>query len=92
MGSKFVVKNDNMLTTYFQSQKKIIPKQVRWQEFLAEFNYLKYKQERGNVVAGALSRREKISSITTTHCEIHDAIKAGMQKDPEAKKLMELVA
>ena len=32
LGSKFVVKTDNVATSYFQSQKKITPKQVRWHE------------------------------------------------------------
>ena len=39
LGSKFVVKTDNIATSYFQSQKKISPKQARWQDFLAEFDH-----------------------------------------------------
>ncbi|KAJ4960077.1 hypothetical protein NE237_019987 [Protea cynaroides] len=38
LGSKFMVKTDNVATSYFQSQKKLSPKQARWQDFLAEFD------------------------------------------------------
>ena len=35
LGSKFLVKTDNVATSYFQSQKKITPKQARWQDFIS---------------------------------------------------------
>lgn len=38
LGSKFVVKTDNIATSYFQSQTRLSPKQARRQDFLAEFN------------------------------------------------------
>ncbi|RVX00707.1 Transposon Tf2-12 polyprotein [Vitis vinifera] len=44
LGSHFIVKTDNVATSYFQTQKKLSPKQARWQDFLAEFDYtLEYK-------------------------------------------------
>ncbi|KAH0712399.1 hypothetical protein KY289_008358 [Solanum tuberosum] len=56
--SKFLVNTDNVATSYFQSQKKITPKEARWQDFLVEFDYvLKYNLGRGNVVADTLSGR-----------------------------------
>ena len=56
LGSRFVVKTDNVTTSYFQTQKKLSPKQARWQDFLAEFDYvLEYKPGRINLVADALS-------------------------------------
>ncbi|KAK3005507.1 hypothetical protein RJ639_016066 [Escallonia herrerae] len=39
LGSRFLIKTDNIATSYFQSQKKLSPKQARWQDFLAEFDY-----------------------------------------------------
>ena len=58
LGSKFVVKTDNVATSYFQSQKKITPKQARLQDFLAEFDYVKeYKQGKGNVMVDTLEGR-----------------------------------
>ncbi|KAF8107055.1 hypothetical protein N665_0127s0005 [Sinapis alba] len=38
LGSHFSVKTDNVAMSYFQTQKKLSPKQARWQDFLAEFN------------------------------------------------------
>nr|GEW43303.1 hypothetical protein [Tanacetum cinerariifolium] len=38
-GLKFVIKTDNIATSYFQTQKKLSPKQALWQDFLAEFDY-----------------------------------------------------
>lgn len=40
LGSMFVVKTDNVATSYFESQKKITLKQARWQDFLIEFDYV----------------------------------------------------
>lgn len=66
---------------------------ARWQEFIAEFDYvLEYKHGRGNIVAYALSRKAELAAINTTHCDIEDAIKDGMQHDREAKKIMKLAA
>ncbi|CAN4076900.1 unnamed protein product [Withania somnifera] len=58
LGSKFIVMTDNVATSYFQSQKKLTPKQARWQDFLDEFDYkLEYKPGKANVVDDALSRK-----------------------------------
>lgn len=43
-------------------------------------------------MADTLSRKAELVAITTTHCDIQDAIKDGMQHNLEAKKLMELAA
>ncbi|KAK3004590.1 hypothetical protein RJ639_019648 [Escallonia herrerae] len=40
LGSRFLIKTDNIATSYFQSQRKLSPKQARWQDFLAEFDYM----------------------------------------------------
>ncbi|RVW27175.1 Retrovirus-related Pol polyprotein from transposon 17.6 [Vitis vinifera] len=50
LGSHFIVKTDNVATSYFQTQKKLSPKQARWQDFLAEFDYtLEYKPGSANM-------------------------------------------
>nr|XP_016437676.1 PREDICTED: uncharacterized protein LOC107763697 [Nicotiana tabacum] len=63
LGSRFVVKTDNVATRYFQMQKKLTPKQTRWQDFLAEFYcVLEYKPCKGSVVA-------ELGAITSTRCQ-----------------------
>lgn len=89
LGSKFLVKTDNIATSYFQTQKKLSPKQARWQDFLAEFDYdLEYKPGKTNLVADALSRKAELASITQLHGELLDMIKEGMSHDPFAKQLI----
>ncbi|KAL5758776.1 hypothetical protein ACOSP7_021387 [Xanthoceras sorbifolium] len=64
LGSHFVIRTDNVATSYFQTQKKLSPKQARWQDFLAEFNYtLEYKPGKANLVADALSRKAELASM-----------------------------
>ncbi len=42
--SKFVVKTSNIAISYFLTQKKLSPKQARWQAFLAEYYFtIEYK-------------------------------------------------
>lgn len=53
---------------------------------------MEYKPGLGNVVADALMRKVELAAITTTHCDIQNTIKDGMQHDLEDKKLMELAA
>ncbi|GKV41043.1 hypothetical protein SLEP1_g48622 [Rubroshorea leprosula] len=91
LGSRFVIKTDNVATSYFQRQKKLTPKQARWQDFLAEFDYvMEYKPGRVNVVADALSRKAMFASISRPEGNILDRVKEGLAHDPFAKSLMEL--
>ena len=69
LGAQFVVKTDNVATTYFQSQKKLTAKQARWQDFLAEFKFtFEYKPGNANVVADSLSRKAALASIMSLSC------------------------
>ncbi|KAG8377407.1 hypothetical protein BUALT_Bualt08G0029800 [Buddleja alternifolia] len=91
LGSRFVVKTDNVATSYFQTQKKLSPKQARWQDFLAEFDYvLEYKPGKANVVADALSRKAELAAISLAKGNVHEKIKEGLEHDPMAKELMRL--
>ena len=50
---------DNVTNIYFKTQKKLTPKQARWQEYLAEFDYIwVHKSGKQNQVADALSRKD----------------------------------
>ncbi|RVW63223.1 Transposon Tf2-2 polyprotein [Vitis vinifera] len=92
LGSHFIVKTDNVATSYFQTQKKLSPKQARWQDFLAEFDYtLEYKPGSANHVADALSRKVKLASMTSQpQGDIMDLLWEGLQHDPMAKSLIAL--
>ncbi|RVW77954.1 Retrovirus-related Pol polyprotein from transposon 17.6 [Vitis vinifera] len=72
--------------------KKLSPKQARWQDFLAKFDYmLEYKPRRANHVADALSRKTKLASMMSQpQGDIMDLLREGLQHDPVAKSLIAL--
>ncbi|PKI61275.1 hypothetical protein CRG98_018339 [Punica granatum] len=79
LGSKFVVRTDNIATSYFQTQKKLSPKQARWQDFLTEFDFvMEYKPGRTNAVADALSRRVELAAISRLESPWLGRIKEGL--------------
>ncbi|XP_016185837.1 uncharacterized protein LOC107627521 [Arachis ipaensis] len=91
LSSHFIVKTDNVATSYFQTQKNLSPKQARWQDFLAEFDFeFEYKAGKTNVVADALSRKAELVGISMVEGDIVHTIKKGLHHDPLAKKLVEL--
>lgn len=72
LGTKFTVVTDNVANTYFKTQRKLPPKQARWQEFLAEFDFeWIHRPGKENAVADSLSRKQvgeyvaAISSVTS---------------------------
>ena len=88
LGARFVVMTDNIATSYFQSQKKLSPKQARWQDFLAEFDYeLEYKPGKVNVVADALSRKAELAAISKLEGDLLGLFYEGMKHDPAATQL-----
>lgn len=101
LGSKFVVRTDNIATSYFQTQKKLSPKQARWQDFLAEFDmWIEYKPGRTNLVADALSRKaaelvslklQEITAVSQFRSALSDRIKGVLQYDAVARSLLQTV-
>lgn len=64
-GSRFTITTDKVATRYFQNQMKLTPKQARWQDFLAEFDYvLGYKTGKDNFVANGLSCKAILATST----------------------------
>ncbi|KAL5775964.1 hypothetical protein ACOSP7_013524 [Xanthoceras sorbifolium] len=92
LGSHFIIRTDNVATSYFQTQKKLSPKQARWQDFLAEFDYtLEYKPGKANLVADALSRKAELATMRSApQGEVISLIKEGLQCDSLGKSLMGL--
>lgn len=85
LGSHFIVKTDNVATGYFQSQKKS-PKQPRWQDSLAEFDFnFEYKPGKANQVANALTRRAELEALSQPEGILLDLIKEGLKHDKVAQ-------
>ena len=64
---------DNVANTFFKTQKKLCPRQARWQEFLADFKFeWLHRPGRYNTVVDAPSRKEVITYITTLSKVISD--------------------
>lgn len=86
LGTKFVVVTDNVANTYFKTQRKLTPKQARWQEFLAEFYFeWLHRPGRENAVADALSRKEVgeyVAAITTVTSDFREKIREESLNDP----------
>ena len=99
LGSQFVVRTDNVATSYFQTQKKLSPRQARWQDFLAEFDMvLEYKPGRTNVVADALSRKAELAALLTWDdsvsqptSDLLEQVREASKSDPIAQQLITLV-
>ena len=59
LGPKFVVRIDNVANIFFNTQKKMSPKQARWQELLHEYDFVwEHKLGRHNQVVDALSHKQ----------------------------------
>ncbi|RVW31777.1 Transposon Tf2-2 polyprotein [Vitis vinifera] len=73
-GSIFTVVTDNVANTFFKTQKKLSPKQARWQEFLTDFKFeWLHRPGRHNTVVDALSRKED-----TAYGRLKQQVKEGV--------------
>ncbi|KAG6506505.1 hypothetical protein ZIOFF_031829 [Zingiber officinale] len=95
LGTKFLVRTDNVANTFFATQKKLSPKQARWQEFLAEYDFAwEHKPGKHNQVADALSRKEVFAtfySISRVESDMMERIKAVAASDTAYGKLVQQV-
>ena len=86
---------DNVANTFFKTQKKLSPRQARWQEFLADFKFeWLHRPGRHNTVAGALSRKEVITYITTLSeviSDLNEKIKQAAGQDVAYGRLKQQV-
>ena len=92
LGTKFVVVTNNMDNIYFKTQRELTPKQARWQEFLAEFDFdWIHKLGRENAVVDVLSRKyvkEYIVVLSTVETDFGDKIKWESPSDPVYQNLV----
>jgi hypothetical protein len=95
LGTRFIVRTDNAANTFFHSQKKLSPKQARWQEFLQEYDFVwEHKPGRHNQVADALSRKhvdEVVAALSRVEYDFLDRIRELSKHDPAYLKLAVLV-
>ncbi|KAG6517981.1 hypothetical protein ZIOFF_021381 [Zingiber officinale] len=95
LGTKFLVRTDNIANTFFATQKKLSPKQARWQEFLAEYDFAwEHKPGKHNQVVDALSRKEVFAtfySISRVESDMMERIKAVAASDTAYGKLVQQV-
>ncbi|RVX03852.1 Transposon Tf2-2 polyprotein [Vitis vinifera] len=95
LGSIFTVVTDNVTNTFFKTQKKLSPRQARWQEFLADFNFeWLHRPGRHNTVADVLSRKELITYITALSeviSDFNEKIKHAAEQDAAYGRLRQQV-
>ncbi|RVW58793.1 Transposon Tf2-2 polyprotein [Vitis vinifera] len=95
LGSIFTVVTDNVANTFFKTQKKLSPRQARWQEFLADFNFeWLHRPGRHNTVADVLSRKELITYITALSeviSDFNEKIKHAAEQDAAYGRLRQQV-
>ncbi|KAK3021351.1 hypothetical protein RJ639_045984 [Escallonia herrerae] len=104
LGSSFIVRTDNTAVSHFLSKSKLNSKQARWQELLAEFNFmLEYRAGSTNSVADALSRRAELDQValmamnaivradSRVAINIGKKIRKGLTRDPVAQQLLKLI-
>ena len=99
-GRPFTVLTDHHSLQHLQTQPHLSKRQVRWTEFLAEFDYtIKYQKGKDNAVADALSRRQdhaapaaqlsaaSVSSVVPS--ALLDAVRAAYLLDAECKAILD---
>ncbi|KAK3003093.1 hypothetical protein RJ639_018594 [Escallonia herrerae] len=104
LGSSFIVRTDNTAVSHFLSQSKLTSKQARWQELLAEFNFmLEYRAGSTNIVADTLSRRAELDQValmamnaivradSRVAINIGKKIKKALTRDLIAQQLLKLI-
>ncbi|GJW37008.1 putative reverse transcriptase domain-containing protein [Tanacetum coccineum] len=100
---KCVVFTDHKSLQYILNQKELNMRQRRWIELISDYDFeIRYHLGKANVVADALSRKERIKPLhvralvmtvhNNLHDQIHDAQKEAMKKkNVRAEKLGRLI-
>ena len=93
LGCKFLVRTDNVTNTFFNTQKKLSPKQARLQELLQEYDFVwENKPGKYNEVADALSHKqvqEYMAVLTRMESDLVDRIKESAKLDATYHKLVQ---
>ncbi|KAJ8497106.1 hypothetical protein ONZ45_g12185 [Pleurotus djamor] len=95
LGAHFIVYTDHRTLEFFQRQPNLSKRQLRWQEFLADYDFeIRYIRGEDNTVADALSRTfVDDTPLCAAALQVHPdeeltrRIIAGYAKDPWCAKL-----
>ena len=91
LGSKFVLRTDNVANTSFKTQKRLSPKQARRQELLQEYYFVwEHKPGKHNQVANApccKQVQEYVAALTRVESDFVERIKESSKLDATYQKL-----
>ena len=94
-GNQFTVITDHRSLQYLQTQPHLSARQIRWSEFLQQFDFIvTYRAGKENHVADALSRRpdHQLAALAESTITVSDTlqndIKDAYQHDPITKLLI----
>jgi len=99
-GKKFHVITDHQSLQYLSTQPHLSPRQIRWSEFLQQFDMqTDYRPGKLNIVADALSRREDhhtsilqlnnlVASANHIATDLLERIRAAYTSDPVCRNLL----
>jgi hypothetical protein len=98
-GRPFKIITDHQSLRYLSTQPHLSPRQIRWSEFLQQFEYdIEYRPGKYNIVADSLSRREDLQTkillnhLTETKItvapELVQLIQNAYQTDPFCRDLL----
>ena len=87
LGPKFILVTDHKGLEYFETQKNLLDRQVRWWEFLSRFNYtIMHVDGMGNKVADCLSHYYENNTSEDNHSE-NTYVNADIRLDPDGELL-----
>jgi len=85
LGPKFVVGTDNVANIFFNTQKKLSPKQAKWQELQQEYDFVwEHKPGKHNQVVDALSHKqvqEYVIALTRVESDFVEMSKESSKLD-----------
>ena len=88
-----MVRTDNVANTFFNTLKKLSPKQARWQKLLQEYDFVwEHKLGKHNQVVDALSRKqvqEYVATLTRVESNFVERIKESSKLDATYQKLVQ---
>jgi hypothetical protein len=102
-GNKFTVQTDHQSLRFFFTQPHLSHRQIRWSEFLQEFDFeIAYKPGHLNAAADALSRRPDHQPNSVPPSQLHnllasessiatdfaDKVKLAYESDPKCREIL----